>query len=184
MAGRHGEGVFVQVCRVMIGLGDGMNVVIERMKELYWTCGPEASEWWAAILRAIPGRIGIRMRASVYRRKLGSCGVLPIIQRDVVLGSSKLLQVGDRLIANRLSQIEAVGGIRVGNCVMGGSSVRIWSINHRSDDLALPMLDQRARGGAVVIKDDVWLCAGAVVLRRSHTVQHGPPTLPERLVVK
>ena len=142
--------------------------MIQRMKELYWACGPEASEWQAAVLRAIPGRIGIRMRARVYRRKLGSCGVSPVIQQHVVLMHPESLHVGDRLLLNRFSQIEAAGGVRIGNCVMIGPSALIWSINHKSDDPALPMLDQGHQAGPVIIEDDVWLGAGSIVLPGSH----------------
>ena len=142
--------------------------MIARMKELHWACGPEASEWWASILRAIPGRIGMRMRASYCHRELGSCGVSPVIQQHVVLMPPELLHVGDRMTVNRFSQSEAGGGIRIGNCVMIGLSVLIWSINYRPDDPALPMLGQGHQAGPVIIEDDVWLGAGSIVLRGSH----------------
>jgi len=52
----------------------------------------------------------------------------------------------------------------IGSSVMVGPNVTIRASNHHTDDPDRPMLDQGQTGGRIVIGDDVWIGANAVIV--------------------
>lgn len=138
--------------------------MIARAKRVYWSLGPEASEWWFAFVRVVPGKIGMSLRASVYRRRMKSCGKSPVIQQYVVISHPDKISIGDGFMVNRFAQIQGGGGVTIGNHVMIGPGVFIWSINHGFSDSVRPMSRQGYTAEPVYIGDNVWIGAGAIVL--------------------
>ena len=59
---------------------------------------------------------------------------------------------------------ELVGKITIGNDVMIGPQVMIIAKNHRFDNVALPMNRQGERSKGVVVGDNVWIGARAIIL--------------------
>jgi acetyltransferase-like isoleucine patch superfamily enzyme len=57
-----------------------------------------------------------------------------------------------------------VGGVRIGRDVLLGPFVQIFSENHRFDDPDAPIIEQAVQRAPVVIEDDVWIGASAVIL--------------------
>jgi acetyltransferase-like isoleucine patch superfamily enzyme len=58
-----------------------------------------------------------------------------------------------------------LGEIAIGNDVMIGPKTIIWTRDHKFDDLSLPMNTQGHAYKKVLIEDDVWIGAGAIILK-------------------
>jgi acetyltransferase-like isoleucine patch superfamily enzyme len=61
-------------------------------------------------------------------------------------------------------QLNAGGEIEIGNGVLIGPCVLIWSQNHAYEDRDLPIREQGYKWSKVTIEDDVWIGAGAIIL--------------------
>jgi acetyltransferase-like isoleucine patch superfamily enzyme len=61
-------------------------------------------------------------------------------------------------------QLNAAGGIVIGNNVLLGPGVVVWSQNHLYQDASIPVRDQGYQQLGVEIEDDVWVGAGAIIL--------------------
>jgi acetyltransferase-like isoleucine patch superfamily enzyme len=141
-----------------------MGGMLGTMRNMYRSVGPECTEWWLALVRAVPGRIGRVLRSRVYRKRLPACGETPVFQQYVVLLHPELISMGDRVAVSPWVMMEGAGDIRIGHGVMIGPGVMIWSINHDTSDVKKPLRDQGYIKQPVVIEDDVWLGAGTIIL--------------------
>ncbi len=56
------------------------------------------------------------------------------------------------------------GDIQIGNNVLIGPNVIIRASNHAFSDLSKPMKDQGHIPGKIILEDDVWIGAGAIIL--------------------
>jgi acetyltransferase-like isoleucine patch superfamily enzyme len=75
------------------------------------------------------------------------------------------VRVGDRTSIGRGNVIWGQGGVTIGEDCLLGPNVTIVSENHRFDSLAAPIREQGHDRSPVVIGDDCWIGAGAVVLK-------------------
>lgn len=139
-----------------------------RLRKAYWEMCDEFMEWAMAFLRLVPGQIGTRLRRWGFRRFLGACGRQPVFMQHVVLNSPRRIRIGDHVAVNRYTQMQGAGGITIGNNVLIGPAVLIWSSNHVFADPTRPIREQGWEGHPVVIEDDVWIGGGAIVLPGSH----------------
>ena len=56
------------------------------------------------------------------------------------------------------------GGIRIGDGVYTGPMVQILAVNHIYDNPNIPIREQGITAQGIVIEDDVWIGASAVIL--------------------
>lgn len=95
------------------------------------------------------------------------------VNRHVYLGTNgNDLTIGANSQINRHAFLDARGGIEVGENVLIGPYAKIISYRHVFDDTSRPMIDQGMVGEKIVVEDDVWIGAGAVVLA-GLTIGHG-----------
>ncbi len=89
-----------------------------------------------------------------------------IISRNcVVQGKTGPVVIGDKTDIGCNSIIGSITGIFIGHSVLIGGNCYIGGGRYISDRLDLPMMEQGLySNGPVVIEDDVWLGAGAIVL--------------------
>jgi acetyltransferase-like isoleucine patch superfamily enzyme len=121
----------------------------------------EVSEWFRAGLRAIPGETGCGLRNRLYGYHAGRrCRVLS----HVFIYHPRNLVLGENVWISPMSQVNAGGGIRIGKNVLIGPGCMIWSQNHRYSSADCPVCEQGYDFREVVIEDDVWMGAGAIVL--------------------
>ncbi|AHG88392.1 transferase hexapeptide repeat containing protein [Gemmatirosa kalamazoonensis] len=103
------------------------------------------------------GGIALGRNVTVARRATLTCtGVLAELGEGMTLG--------DRVAVGAGAFLGAQGGITIGDDVIMGPGVRIFSENHRTDDVDRPIRAQGVRRAAVTIGRDCWLGAGATVL--------------------
>jgi len=148
----------------------------------------EISVWCSAILKVLPGRVGRLLRNFSYRsffKKVGShlsiCEGVEIAGfANISLGSHSYLvdgavlracdnariNIGDYFAMNGNARVVADNGgvIRIGNHVMIGPNVVVRASNHCHDRVDIPIWEQGQTGGEIVIGDDVWIAANAVIL--------------------
>jgi len=81
-------------------------------------------------------------------RSLPHAGI--VIGRDCFIGEANV--------------IRGQGGVAIGNDVYTGPLVQILAVNHVYADPDTPIREQGITAEGIVIEDDVWLAAGAIVL--------------------
>ena len=82
------------------------------------------------------------------------------LRMPVTIYAPELLELGDQIDVGEYSHIRANGGVRIGDRVLIASHVIITS---RAHPAGLPRYGV-TEDAAIVIEDDVWIGAGAVIL--------------------
>jgi acetyltransferase-like isoleucine patch superfamily enzyme len=82
------------------------------------------------------------------------------LRMPVVIYSPEQLELGDRVDIGEFTHIRANGGVRIGDRVLIAAHVTITSREH---PVELPRWSV-TKDAPIVIEDDVWIGAGAIVL--------------------
>lgn len=146
-------------------------------KRIYWDCRHPIGRfnYLSAFWRNFPGQAGQEIRDSRIPRYFASAGKNISIHEDVRFRNVHQLRVGDDCEIGVGNFLQAGGGITLGDRVMLGPGVKIWSVNHTFDDLDIPINQQGYQREEVVIGDGCWLGANVFVFPGVH--------LPEGCVV-
>lgn len=147
----------------------------------------EVRIWLQAILCALPGRTGSRLRSLWFRRRCKGSGRLNIDQGCEIVGATAIEVVsgrvflgsgcyfnadGGRIILHDMAAFNvrchinaSVGGtIRIGKNCMIGPAVLMRTTNHRFDRLDVVMQQQGHTIGDITLEDDVWLGGNVSVM--------------------
>lgn len=122
----------------------------------------EFIQWSMAFLMAIPGGTGSVIRTYLIQFK--SIGRNCRIMSGSTIEYPWNLSIGHSTQINRGCVIHAGGGIQIGTNVLIGPGVVLYSQNHCYKDGNVPISYQGWHSEKVIIEDDVWLCARAIVL--------------------
>jgi acetyltransferase-like isoleucine patch superfamily enzyme len=82
------------------------------------------------------------------------------------------ITIGDRTGINARAYLAGQGGITIGNDVIFGPNVQVFSENHNFSDLDLPIKDQGVARQAVTIGNNCWIGASSIILAGVH-IGHG-----------
>jgi acetyltransferase-like isoleucine patch superfamily enzyme len=134
------------------------------LAQMYWTAGSEITAWKMAFIGDLPGHIGVRVRGKLLPQYFKSCGVSPFIERRFRVINPALMTVGGHFYCNSDVYINASGGLQIGCNVLIGPGVKIWTVNHRTERIDTPIIEQGWDYGQVIIEDDVWIGAACIVL--------------------
>ena len=121
-------------------------------------------EYVAWIFRYIPGFEGFALRYVFYKILCKKMQPFPFIFPGAYLQHCYGIEVGRNLNINRGVHIYGRGGVRFGDYVLIGPNVVITSSQHRYDIIGTPILFQGHEKNPVVIGNDVWIGANAVIL--------------------
>lgn len=122
----------------------------------------EISEWFRALLRAVPGELGCWLRRWAYG--FAAAGAATRVLSNVIVYSPEQLTLGNDVGIAVGCQLNARGGITIGNDVRIGPGTLLWTQNHRFSDAETPISQQGYDRAPIVIEDDVWIAAGCIIL--------------------
>lgn len=74
------------------------------------------------------------------------------------------ITIGKNCFIGEFNVVRGQGGVRIGDDVYTGPMVQILAVNHVYDDPVRPIREQGITAQGIVIEDDVWIGAGAVIL--------------------
>ena len=136
------------------------------IKRIYWELRDPIGRFnfWTAVWREAPGLAGQMIRARFIPSHFAAAGKGLIIHEGVRFRTVHRLRVGDDCQLGVDNFLQAGGGITLGNRVMLGPGVKIWSVNHVFSELDVPINQQGYQEDEVVIGDDCWLGANVFVL--------------------
>jgi acetyltransferase-like isoleucine patch superfamily enzyme len=112
----------------------------------------------------IPGIPGFAIRTAAYKLLFRRLSGMAWIQPGVRFVESNRLTVGTHFGVNSGTYINVIGTIHIGNYVLIGSNVTISSGQHSIDGRVPPVFSRPTIPKAIVIEDDVWIGAGAVIM--------------------
>lgn len=72
---------------------------------------------------------------------------------DVIIGHHSLIGMGNTII----------GPITIGNNVIFAQNIVASALNHEYRDINIPILEQKILKAAIVVEDDCWIAANAVI---------------------
>lgn len=105
-----------------------------------------------------------RCRLLIWRLFLKKAGQRIDIMSGVVIMSPQKVEIGHDVLLNKGTKIGGQCGVKIGNYVMFGYNVNVVSENHAYNDPDLPIKNQGFFGSQIIIEDDVWVGANAVIL--------------------
>jgi acetyltransferase-like isoleucine patch superfamily enzyme len=136
------------------------------LKRLYWDLAEPAERvyygFW--LIANIPGIFGNMLRARYVIPRLKRCGHSLTVMAGCRFRSIEHLEVGDNVTVGYDDFLQARGGLTIGNNVIIGPGVRIWSVNHRYDDPDAPVYDQGHDAKPVRLADNVFVGAASFIL--------------------
>lgn len=103
-----------------------------------------------------------RIRRFLCRRIFKRAGRNINIEHGAFFASGRDIEVGDNSGLGLNCRI--AGPLKIGSYVMMGPDVMIFTQNHKNDRLDIPMMLQTDPKRPVVIGDDVWIAARAIIL--------------------
>lgn len=108
------------------------------------------------------GRLAKRLRRLLARQMLRACGSEVNVERLADFGSGGSVSLGDRSGLGINCRIR--GPVTIGSNCMMAPDVVIQAINHRFEDLDIPMSAQGGTTEPVEIEDDVWIGMRSIIL--------------------
>lgn len=108
-----------------------------------------------------------KIRAFLCKSIFSKCGRNVNIERGVFFGSGSEISIGDNSGIGINARIS--GPLEIGKNVMMGPDVMIYTSNHNYRDINIPMIQQgETDKQKVIIEDDVWIGARAIILKGVH----------------
>lgn len=105
-----------------------------------------------------------RLRARLWGFLLKKMGSNVDMLNGVVIMSPQKVEIGHDTFLNEFVRIGGQNGVKIGNYVQLSQNVSLISENHEYSNPLLPIKKQGYFGKKIVIEDDVWIGANAVVL--------------------
>jgi acetyltransferase-like isoleucine patch superfamily enzyme len=103
-------------------------------------------------------------RAWLYGFLMASKGSFVCILSGTSLTGIHNLKIGEYVFINKNCSLNCGGGVNLGNYIMFGPNVKIFSSTHKHCDYTTPMVFQGYAKDAVVIMDDVWIGSDSIIL--------------------
>jgi len=124
---------------------------------IYW-------RWVDLLIREVPGRTGYDLRRILMGRRFGAVGEGLVVFPGVRILGAEGLRVGRNCRLGVDTMIQANGGVELGDNVMTGPDVKIWSVNHVYADPEAPVSEQGYERKPISIGHDVFIGMNAIIL--------------------
>lgn len=109
-------------------------------------------------------QVTAEIRAFFWGIFLKQIGPRVYIMSGVKIMSPQKVEIGHDVLINNHTKIGGQCGVKIGNYVLIGYSVNIVSENHSYQNPLFPIMKQGFYGKHILIEDDVWIGANAVIL--------------------
>jgi len=124
---------------------------------VYW-------RWVDLLIREIPGQTGYALRRWLVGRRFGAVGEGLVVFPGVRVLGAQGLRVGRNCRLGVGTMVQANGGVEMGDDVMTGPDVKIWSVNHVYTDPDAPVSKQGYERKPITIGNDVFIGMGSIIL--------------------
>lgn len=128
--------------------------------------------WFEGMVRSMPGELGRVLRRRIIGGKFGRAGRGLVIYGGALVVGPENLQVGDNCRIGRNNLLQASGGIEVGDDVLFGPDVKVWSLNHVTSRVDVPIWEQGFEHKKVVIGNGVWIGANSFIMPGARIGDH------------
>lgn len=109
------------------------------------------------------GKLWRKVRAIVTSPLFAEAGSGINVEHGASFGKGDRIRVGDRSGIGINARLD--GPVTIGRNVMMGPEVMVYALGHNFSDTSKPMIDQgMSESREVIIEDDVWIGARAVIL--------------------
>lgn len=135
-------------------------------KEIYWEWSrPNGRfEYMQFFLGQLPGIWGQIWRRKLYAHYFERCGRNLTVFAGVRIYNGHLMSIGDDVFLGLDNTFQAGGGLIIKDRTAFGPGCKVWTVNHKFDDLDTPIMEQGYEFKPVVIGPDVWLAANVFVM--------------------
>ncbi len=135
-------------------------------RELWWMLKSRRGRLDLAIamFRDMPGNPGSLVRARLYRQVFAAAGEGLEVYPGLRVRNPQLVKVGDNVYLGEQVFLQAGGGLEIGDDVLIGPGVKVWTQNHRIEDPDTPIRLQGADFKPVIIGPDCWLGANSFIM--------------------
>ena len=116
------------------------------------------------LVRNIPGEYGFLLRRRILSKAWAVAGPEVRVHEGFRFRNIEKIRLGRRVNIGVDTFIQAGGGVEIGDYSILGPGVRIWTQNHVSSRIDIPIQEQGADYKAVTIGRDVWIGANAFVM--------------------
>ena len=140
--------------------------MFQTMKKVYWDLRHRKNrfEYINSLITNIPGELGFSIRSSIVPKYFASAGKNIAIHTGVRYRGAQHIVAGDHVHFGIDNFLQASAGLEIGDHVLLGPGVKIWTINHKFQDTSVPILDQGYERKKVVICSNVWIGANAFIM--------------------
>lgn len=140
--------------------------ILHLIKLFYWDLSNSSGKFnfLNMFLRNFSGNFGIELRRIILPRYFKSCGANLRCHDGVRFRNIDKINAGDNFHIGTECFLQGAGGIQIGNDVLLGPGVKIWSTNHSYKKVDIPIHLQGYENKEVIIGDDVWIGANAFVM--------------------
>jgi len=134
-------------------------------KAIYWDLSTFSGrfDYLNIFLRVLPKKFGYEVRSIVLPRWFNSCGVNLKCFTQVRFRNIDKISIGNDVCIGHDCFLEGGGEINIGDDVLLGPGVKIWSVNHKFERDSLIRL-QPPDYKKVIIEDDVWIGSNAFIM--------------------
>lgn len=103
----------------------------------------------------------------IIGREKAQIGKHSKVHPTVIFRQGERIKIGENCLINHNNVLQAgkkSGRIIIGNYVHTAANVMMFAFNHSIDDIETPSVLQDYYDGDIIIKDDVWIGAGVIIL--------------------
>jgi acetyltransferase-like isoleucine patch superfamily enzyme len=114
-------------------------------------------------LRQFPGRTGVYLRYKILTRYFRRAGSDIVIRLGIRIQDPDQLTIGSNVGIGLDCTMQCGGGLFIGDDVLFGAGVKIWTVNHLFADIGRPISHQGLEYKSVEIGSDCWLCSDTFI---------------------
>ena len=132
---------------------------------LYYLIWQYLPQYW------VTGKEFRNLRYWVVKHLFDKCGKNVNVKRKAFFGNGEGIEIGDNSDIGDSAKIYGIGAggrVIMGRNIMMGPEVVMLTMKHCVDRIDVPMILQGTEASTIVIEDDVWIGARAIILPGVH----------------